>query len=517
MTGVAEPVVSSADRALAEHPLFGDSARILDKVLARYRFGLELFAERLPSLRTCTPSFAALDAATARRTCFDPLVRLALEAAFSDLEAGRLAPPHRIEEVLPQALKVLPLGLCQSHMASRWSIAGDPPKWLWDLRDGADPHQSSLRAAFERIFVSDARNAGVLLTPDASARSRIDEASALLGTLLPRAGASALRHVEAIALLSARLEGGTVLSAAGGDLTPSTIFLSLDELGNSWDIAGCLLHEGLHLKLFDATRAVALASDPGETVQVPWRNVRWSIVRALFAHHVYVHLSLFKAAALGADRSCLERFGDPRTFVTRPHAMSVSQNQSGTGFGRSIDRARYLGEKLEGDWSRLLTDEGRDLVCWLNRALAPVDRAVFSQPAAAAGPARGRLRKVASLRSHPVPQAECLMVFGPTPGRLQYLDLNAWLILELLENRTLDEIELLYLEVVGDRLPDAQARQQVRSTVEALLRNHLIEDIQQPDRKETPHEQSTKHPGDGQGARLSPTGAVASDSDLRIE
>ncbi|MBW8811604.1 MAG: hypothetical protein JF591_22900, partial [Lysobacter sp.] len=124
---------------------------------------------------------------------------------------------------------------------------------------------------------------------------------------------------------------------------------------------------------------VSLAKAPDETIQVPWRNVRWSIVRAIFAYHVYVHLSLFKAAALCADQRSFELFGDPSAYVIRPHAMSVVNNDTAAQYGRSIDRARYLGHMLQTQWSPLLSAGGMDFVAWLKTSLDPVDEAVFSE------------------------------------------------------------------------------------------------------------------------------------------
>lgn len=487
-------VVRAADRALSEHPSFGDSSRILAKVLARYRFGIELFAERLPSVARAAPAVEGLGEDEARRVFFDPLVRLALEQAFSDLEAGRLASPHPLEDLLPGALEALPLGLCESRMPSRWRVGSDTPKWLWDVARPADPLAKALHSAFDGIFASNERSGGSLLSPDASSQRKVADAIALLSTLLPCSGAAALRHIEAIALLSARLEGGTVLSAAGGDLTPSTVFLSLEDLGNPWDIAGCLLHEGLHMKLFDAARSVALAAEPDETIQVPWRDVRWSIVRAVFAYHVYVHLSLFKAAALSADRALTDRFGDPSTYVTRPHAMSVVNNDGAARFGRSIDRARYLGEQLQGAWSRLLSPQGREFVRWLSDSLSPVDREVFGEArearaAAGAGDlARAAFRKARGLRARPATQGECLMVFSPGASRIHWLDLNAWLIFELSDGRTFAELERAYLEIIGGRVEPDEARRQLRSGLETLLSSTLVETTQQP-ATENHHEQ----------------------------
>lgn len=473
-------VVRAADRALSEHPSFGDSPRILARVLARYRFGMELFAERLPSLARAAATVETLNDVDARRVFFDPLVRLALEQAFSDLEAGSLASPHPLEELLPGALEQLPLGLglCESRMPSRWRVGSSTvPKWLWDVAKPTDPYSKALHAAFDGVFGASPKSSGTLLSPDAAAHRQVEDALELLALLLPHSGAAAVTHIEAIALLSAKLEGGTVLSAAGGDLTPSTIFLSLKDLGNPWDIAGCLLHEGLHMKLFDATRAVALASEPNETIQVPWRNIRWSIVRTIFAYHVYAHLSLFKAAALSADRALIERFGDPSAYATRPHAMSVVKNDGTSRYGSSMDRARYLGEQLMTTWSHLLTPHGRDFVRWLRDSLVPVDREVFGGAARKAGGDLGRavFRKASGLRARPATQGECLMVFSPGAPRLHWLDLNAWLIFELSDGRSFAELERAYLEVVGGRVEPDQARRQLHSGLEALVGSTLVE------------------------------------------
>ncbi|WP_200957266.1 HEXXH motif-containing putative peptide modification protein [Lysobacter sp. Root690] len=372
-------VVATADRILSEHPNFGDSNRILAKVYARYRFGAELFAERLPGVAATLERLDTMPDADVRRIFFDPLVRLATEDAFTELETGQLASPHRLEDLLPKAIAALPSGLCQSHMLARWDLSSDERHWMWAIAGSSDPYAAQLQTAFDGIFSASPANRGTLLNPDAVAQSKVQDAIALLSMLLPNAGAAALRHVGAIALLDAQLEGGIVLSAAGGDLTPSTVFISLEQLGNPWDIAGCLLHEGLHMKLFDAARSVSLAKAPEETIQVPWRNVRWSIVRAIFAYHVYVHLSLFKAAALCADKRSFELFGDPSAYVIRPHAMSVVNNDTAAQYGRSIDRARYLGHMLQTQWSPLLSAGGIDFVGWLKSSLDPVDEAVFSE------------------------------------------------------------------------------------------------------------------------------------------
>ncbi|AKQ64578.1 hypothetical protein A176_001490 [Myxococcus hansupus] len=472
--------VQAADRALVKHPAFGDSPRIFARVLTRYRFGVELFAERLTSLAKAAARVETLSDTEARKVFFDPVVRMSFEQAFSDLEAGRLASPHPLEQVLPDALEALPLGLGESRMPSRILVGAEAPKWLWDVARPTDAYARTLHAAFDGVFGAKSKGGGTLLSPDASGQRKLNDSIELLSRLLPHSGASALTHVEAIALLSARIEGGTVLSAAGGDLTPSTIFLALEELGNPWDIAGCLLHEGLHMKLFDATRSTAVVAYPEETIQVPWRDIRWTIVRAVFSYHVYVHLALFKAATLTADRSLLERFGDPAAHASRAHAGSVVNNNAASQYGRSVDRARFLGEHLLTEWAHLLTPQGRDFVRWLHESLMPVDREIFRQ--APAGDVRsepsGGYRKVHGLRARPSKQGECLMVFSPASPRIQWLDLNAWLIFELSDGRSFSDMERAYLEVVGARVAPDEARRQLRSGLESLVRSTLVEPTQ---------------------------------------
>ena len=84
-----------------------------------------------------------------------------------------------------------------------------------------------------------------------------------------------------------------------------------------------------------------------------------------------------------------------------------------------------------------------------------------------------KYRKVAGLRSRPVQEADCLMVFSPLAPRIQWLDLGAWLIFELCDGHSVDEIERAYAEVMG-RDTD-ELRHQLHVGLEALVRSKLIE------------------------------------------
>jgi hypothetical protein len=155
--------------------------------------------------------------------------------------------------------------------------------------------------------------------------------------------------------------------------------------------------------------------------------------------------------------------------------MSVVNNDGAAAFGRSVDRARYLGERLGGAWAHLLSAEGREFVRWLAASLEPVLREVFARPEPPPPPDGSRYRKASGLRTWPVEQGECLMTFSPAANTVRWLDLNAWLIFELSDGRTPAELERAYLDVVGARMAPNEARRQLRSGLDNLVSHALIE------------------------------------------
>ncbi|MGD6091733.1 hypothetical protein QUV01_22525, partial [Xanthomonas citri pv. citri] len=130
-----------------------------------------------------------------RRIFFDPLLRLAAEDAFSELESGQLASPHRLEQLLPQALAALPAGLCESRMAQPGGLQSEEPHWMWSILGSEDSCALQQQAAFDKIFADNPANRAALLNPDAAARHKVQDSIALLSMLLPNAGPAALRHV----------------------------------------------------------------------------------------------------------------------------------------------------------------------------------------------------------------------------------------------------------------------------------------------------------------------------------
>ncbi|WP_187344907.1 aKG-HExxH-type peptide beta-hydroxylase [Cystobacter ferrugineus] len=371
-----QEAIRTADRELTRHPVFGDSKRISALVLERYKFGLELFAERLPAVAALLPRLTEGGDARARRLYRDPLVRKVMEAAFKKLEQGALAAPQtELEELLALAAEALERtdvdGPCEARMSRRFRVGPRQDIWVWNFAHAEDPILRELREGFDRVYSSRGTRPGRIIQPEEEQVARLDRACSLLTRVLPEVGPSALGHISSICLLEVEVEGGKMMSASGGDGIPSTVFMSPEQLRNPWDAAGHLLHEGLHLKLFDVVRAHTLVAPHSGPLEIPWRNIPWSMVRAVFAFHVYAHIELYRAAADLADPVLLREFGEPGSYTDNRHAMSVSRNNRSVPYGLSVERTRFLGKHLRTTWAPWLTPEGLHLTRWLQQCMAP--------------------------------------------------------------------------------------------------------------------------------------------------
>jgi hypothetical protein len=99
----------------------------------------------------------------------------------------------------------------------------------------------------------------------------------LLCELLPYSGAGVLPHVALVGFATDEQADGQLYSLSGGDPLPAAILMAPGRLDSPWTAAEILLHEGLHLKLFDVLRSGSLVADPELPVPIPWprRPGRW--------------------------------------------------------------------------------------------------------------------------------------------------------------------------------------------------------------------------------------------------
>src|SRR5262245_1708112 len=93
-SGIAPPIgaqrsrILAADRAFIAHPEFGATAAIAERALERYRFVLELLAERYPELARFVDPVA--DPEIGHRVFRDPLVRIVMNDGFERFAQGNL-------------------------------------------------------------------------------------------------------------------------------------------------------------------------------------------------------------------------------------------------------------------------------------------------------------------------------------------------------------------------------------------------------------------------------------------
>jgi hypothetical protein len=434
-----------------------------------------------------------------------------MERAFDELADGTLASPHELEQWLDIAVSSFArtgkLGLVVDQMRRSWRVA-EGCIFLWDL-----PPSNEIAAQLERKlrahFQTDHDYRVELCTPDEHTASAVGRACSLLAELIPETARSLSRHVTAITLAVMRAGEGRLLTGSVGDGVPGTIILSPEEIANPWDTAAHILHEGLHEKFADITRFAGLVAN-NITVEFPWRadEQGFTLARALSAFHVYVHFVLYEAAVRTAGERHFDRYGTLDAHPVTAHAMSVVHTAPGP-YARGADRCRYFGEQLATTWAPHLTAAGRRLVNWLleciellgavERLPAPSRRESARSPTSPVALDRGveagaaretrsstrteaatriSYRKNAGLRQRPLADEGFLFVLAPESPRVQLLSLSSWLIAELCDGSTRDEIDDRYLDIVGDQLPRGEARQQVELGLRELEAGHVIERIE---------------------------------------
>lgn len=440
-----------AEARLARHPGFGDSGRLQRRAQERYRFALDVLGLRL----------AAPDDRW-RPVLRDPVVRMAAESALQLLREDRPDAPDDLARVL--------------ELAAGYSAADGVPTqieeggglraggiWMLSCPEPAGPLTSRLQRAVAAQFIERGARTGELKPGTPQAARRLERACALLVALLPELGPGVLGHITALGLVTAATAGGRLLSAAGGDPVPGVVVMDPDTLEDPWGAAGRLLHEGLHLKLFDLARCTPLFASLDAGIQVPWRGARWPIRRVLASFHVYAHMVLFQAAVRARGGSLAADFGDP------PVNAGVSRGTAGSdGYAHPEARLRYLAEQLLDKLAGHLTPAGRQFVTWQLDAIAPLTGWQLTGPAEPPAPPAWQQPHPAAWRQphpaggyehhpgltlRPAPEAGCLFAFHPRTRVIHVLNLAAWAAFELCDGRDLAALRVAYAGLVAGKLP----------------------------------------------------------------
>lgn len=470
----AVPNANAVDRLLSSHSDFADPDAIDERNLARLRLGLTVLSRDTPALSAVAERSDAELALLLR----DPILRHAFE---DDLAAAAGSGDPTLAECLPVmdlATGQGPSEQLASHGTRAWPAAGRA--WLWqDFDRTAEPIGRRLEAMIKVVFPADVAQAPIAADPEDL--DGLAEGAALLSELLPGVGANVLRHIGAVGLARQDSVEGGLLSLSGGDVMPATIFIGPSWLRNPWDAAGLILHEGLHLTLFEVIRCggMLLGDTKAPTIPIPWRTLKWSTPRVLFALHVYVHMTLFEAAAAGASPELIARYGEPPAgAATSPHTPG-----SQTSYDTPLARASYLAEFLERVEPHRLTPYGRQFVGWLVDALEQLSPGVRAGWTASVAPPRkvvdpepvpDGVFELVPTHSIPLPGQRRLAVATVDPPVIGWLNVQLWTIYALSAGQDLAHVQALYAQAVAGTPGAEHADRDVADGLQQLLQRGLI-------------------------------------------
>ena len=367
-------VLGAVETALVTHRAFGDSGYIRDQLAVAYRRRLHKVGASVPAARQLAQQLDGAAPARQRQLLGDTVLRCAVQHAMRQLHLGDdyglpLPQCAILFQAAGEHLRAgLPGGPLTAHLppVARLHAEGrlqDEDPYIWHAWQDGTPYACAFLAVMEDNY------GAPLVTPTPQERALLRRGLRLLETLLPRLTASALSHVQLIALFP-KLGTWRGKASSSQFRVNGSVFLNQELIGNPWWLAEHLLHESLHQKLYDFRHGHSLlapdyARDDGAKVCSLWNapdddgNHYWDAHRALAAFHVYVHLALLCLLAERQEAALAPQYGP------------ISQHMSGSR--RAIDRARYLGEQLLSTTWPELGLAGRQMTHWLLHVLDALD------------------------------------------------------------------------------------------------------------------------------------------------
>lgn len=371
--------------SLAGDKPFGSWRSIINRMLTFYSRGSELLAKRSPAARELIRALDGVSAERRYRVLGDPVVRDIISRSLERLQDPSPVFPADLEEILATATSLAAADAAVSPLEAatpRRLRLGEFPKhcWVWCDERPDEPLGRHFRGMFDReISHSISSRPAILRTPDERMVSNLVAGFRLLHTLMPDLARSVCAHVHLVAVVDVadrrqwiRETRADLCQNVSTHAIPGTIFLSPSPLRSPWHAAEALLHEAAHKKLSDLVltwpifrRGYTAADSP--TIRAPWNSPLswnsndWSIDRALFAFHVYVHLALFFLVVQRSANELVPLFGPL-------HGMKPSFSAQG-----ALDRARYLGTQLRRSAGAQLGPAGERLVDWLFTIMSDLD------------------------------------------------------------------------------------------------------------------------------------------------
>lgn len=86
-----------------------------------------------------------------------------------------------------------------------------------------------------------------------------------------------------------------------------------------------------------------------------------------------------------------------------------------------------------------------------------------------------RFRKPANLRVRPVPEWGCVLVYTPSNPNLHYLDAHSWLVFELCDGSSFQDIRTEFRDCVPAETPEQAVTNALDDVMQNLLAAGVIE------------------------------------------
>jgi hypothetical protein len=356
---------AAIEQALAGHQPFGDASYILGHLQDRLIESINELASKLPAAQDLRDAvhrhpgdYRALLAETTLRSA----ITHARHPPASD-RSGKL-PVTDCAAVLTTAARYVEQGGTDTALQDGSLVKLGPMAhhgWIWRDEHGDDAPGRAFRHLVLGLYGT------APCTPDAAGIERLQDGARLLEELLPWVAPTALQHARVVALVPP--SGIFTGVQSSSQLGLGGVFFLRESLGTPWWIAEHLLHESLHLKLYDLHHGHPLVRsnltvDEVFPVITPWNPPRrsganrWYVWRILVAFHVYVHLSLLSTLA--------ERRAPELQATYGPQSEMLASRQARA-------RARYLGHQLHTGCWHALEPGGQALVDWLHSVLDTLD------------------------------------------------------------------------------------------------------------------------------------------------
>lgn len=363
------------DAVFALHKAFGDSEYIHNRLQICYERRLTKLSYYMEAAGTLLNSLRCANSDMRHHIIRDTVVRFTINDALRQIETETWhgLPLDKCEEIFLTIVQYLKNNehedILISEKARIHCLRPGIRIWTGEHFCGQLFEQTFQYAVQERCGGL-SESSLELCIPNSDEISMISKGAMLLNELLPLLSRSALSHTHTIALFpSASWKSSASLSQFW---LAGTIFLGKEFLSNPWWVAEHLLHESLHQKLYDFHHGHSLlipnfSREDAPSVcslwNVPGTNKAncWDTHRAVAAFHVYVHLALLSAMAEQRAAELEEVYGSP---CARP-AMIDSR--------KAMERAHYLGEKIEELCWQELGLAGKRLVKWLISVIDALD------------------------------------------------------------------------------------------------------------------------------------------------